>query len=89
LVRIAVAEVAPLVGAHGEPALAEVVKWSRAIPQYVVGHAARVAEIEARLAPIPGLHLAGNAWRGVGFNDCIANAGKLAERLLAAPERTA
>ena len=82
--RIAVAEVAPLVGAHGEPSLAEVVKWERAIPQYVVGHAARVAEIEARVAPLAGLHLAGNAWKGVSFNDCIANGAKLAERMLGA-----
>lgn len=83
LKRLAIAEVAPLVGAAGAPSLAEVVKWERAIPQYVVGHAARVAEIEARLSPLTGLHLAGNAWRGVGFNDCIANAARLAERLLA------
>jgi oxygen-dependent protoporphyrinogen oxidase len=39
--------------------------------QYSVGHAARLAEIEARTAAIPGLHLAGNAYTGIGIPDCV------------------
>jgi oxygen-dependent protoporphyrinogen oxidase len=80
--KLAAAEVAPMVGARGEPTLAEVVKWERAIPQYVVGHAARVEEIETRVKAFPGLYLAGNAWHGVAFNDCIEQGEKLAARIL-------
>lgn len=78
---IAREEVAAIVGARGEPSLVDVVRWDRAIPQYVVGHGARLAEAEARAAAL-GLHLGGNAWRGVGFNDCIKDAGVLTSRIL-------
>ena len=56
----------------GAPALARVYRWPDANPQHEVGHLARVAAIDARLARLPGLHLAGAAFRGVGIPDCIA-----------------
>lgn len=74
-------EVAALVGASGEPTLSEVVQWDRAIPQYVVGHGARLEAAEARAAAL-GIHLGGNSWRGVGFNDCIVDASRLTARML-------
>jgi oxygen-dependent protoporphyrinogen oxidase len=39
--------------------------------QYTVGHQQRVDEIEALARTIPGLHLAGNAYHGIGVPDCI------------------
>jgi oxygen-dependent protoporphyrinogen oxidase len=39
--------------------------------QYTLGHQQRVAEIRARARAIPGLHLAGNAYDGIGIPDCI------------------
>jgi oxygen-dependent protoporphyrinogen oxidase len=39
--------------------------------QYTVGHAARWKEIQERVARIPGLHLAGNGYSGIGIPDCI------------------
>jgi oxygen-dependent protoporphyrinogen oxidase len=36
-----------------------------------VGHLDRLAEIERRLATLPGLLLAGGSYRGVGIPDCI------------------
>jgi oxygen-dependent protoporphyrinogen oxidase len=44
------------------------------MPQYLVGHPARVAAIEAALRPFPWLALAGSAYRGVGIPDCAGNA---------------
>ncbi len=49
--------------------------------QYPVGHPARVAEIEARAAAIPGLHLAGNAYQGIGIPDCIRMGRAAAEKI--------
>lgn len=82
IAAIAREELAPMIGATGAPSLSEVVRWERAIPQYVVGHAARLAEAEGRVAQIPGLHVGGNGWRGVGFNDCVADASRLTDRIL-------
>jgi oxygen-dependent protoporphyrinogen oxidase len=61
-----------------------VVRWQQAIPQYVVGHLARVKRIEERLQSLPGLHLTGAGYRGVGVNDCIRNAGVIAGEVVSA-----
>ena len=72
------------------PELVEVQRWPRAMAQYAVGHAARLARIKARLAGLPGLHLVGNAYDGIGISDCIrlgrVAARELAGRVVAEPE---
>ena len=75
-----------LLGIRGDPALARVYRRPRANPQHNVGHLARVAAIDRRLARTPGLHVIGAAFRGVGIADCVA-AGRAAGR--AAAESTA
>ncbi len=56
-----------------------VVRWSRGIPQYVVGHLARMQRIEDQMRALPGVFLTGAGYRGVGVNDCVRNAALLAE----------
>jgi oxygen-dependent protoporphyrinogen oxidase len=51
--------------------------------QYTVGHAQRIEEIRARAAEIPGLHLAGNAYEGIGIPDCIRTGRQAAKNILA------
>jgi oxygen-dependent protoporphyrinogen oxidase len=51
------------------------------MPQYRVGHLARVDTIERRVAALPGLRLAGGAYRGVGIADCIRSAETAAEAM--------
>jgi oxygen-dependent protoporphyrinogen oxidase len=63
------------------PALHHVIRWERAIPQYQLGHLARLARIEARLAQHPGLFVGGNAYYGVALNDCTEQASLLAQRV--------
>src|SRR5271157_1753217 len=45
-----------------EPLHAQVSRWPRAMAQYAVGHQERIAQINARVASLPGLRLAGNAY---------------------------
>lgn len=82
IAQLAREEIGAIIGAQGEPSLCEVVRWEQAIPQYVVGHEARRQAAFARVAGLPGLEIAGNAWRGIGFNDCIAAAPVVARQLL-------
>jgi oxygen-dependent protoporphyrinogen oxidase len=74
-------ELAQTLGIRTPPVLHHVVRWNRAIPQYLVGHLGRVAWIEERLAAHPGLFVGGNAYRGVAINDCVEQAGLLAGRV--------
>lgn len=54
-----------------------------AIPQYRLGHRARVARIEAGLRRYPGLEVAGNAYRGIAVGAIVEDAQAVAERVLA------
>lgn len=74
-------------GITAEPVLARRLAFPRAIPQYELGHRSRVvAAMKAThdLAAAPGrLVLAGNAYHGVAVNDCIRDADRVVDELLA------
>jgi len=79
--RIVLAELGELIGLVGQPELFRIVRWRGAMPQYHLGHLQRVEQIEARMADLAGLELAGNALRGVGVPDCIRGGEQAAERV--------
>jgi oxygen-dependent protoporphyrinogen oxidase len=56
------------------PVLTLVRRLPNSLPQYEVGHLERVAELEARIARLPGICILGNALRGVGIPDLIRDA---------------
>jgi oxygen-dependent protoporphyrinogen oxidase len=62
------------------PVLTVVRRWPRSLPQYAVGHLERAAELEARIAKLPGLTLLGNSLHGVGLPDLIRDARKAARQ---------
>lgn len=68
-------ELAEAMGVGAAPVAHRVTRWDRALPQYEVGHLARVRAIrDAARARAPWLHLAGAAYDGVGLAPCIAQA---------------
>jgi oxygen-dependent protoporphyrinogen oxidase len=69
-----------------EPERWRVSRWHRAMAQYAVGHQARARHIAARVAELPGLRLAGNAYDGIGIPDCVRLGRKAARELVAAAE---
>lgn len=85
------AEVRHATGIRGPAREHRVVRWDRAMPQYDVGHLARVARVRAALADAPaGLHVGGAALDGVGLPARVRDAGRLAGEVLgeaAAPTR--
>jgi oxygen-dependent protoporphyrinogen oxidase len=74
-----------VVGLGVEPEHAQVSRWSRAMAQYAVGHLERKQRIAERVAALPGLRLAGNAYDGIGIPDCIRLGRQAARELLAQP----
>ncbi len=82
LVRRARGELRRTMGIDVAPTAERVVRWDEAIPQYVIGHRARIERIRARVDLHPGLELAGAAYRGVGIADCIASGDDAAGRVL-------
>jgi protoporphyrinogen/coproporphyrinogen III oxidase len=59
-------------GISQAPCFSRIIRHQQAIPQYTVGHGKRLQAIEGRLGTLPGLLLTGNAFKGVGLNDCVA-----------------
>lgn len=83
LARLACRELSDLIGASGEPEVVRVARWRRAMPQYHLGHLDRVTRIESAASNLPGLQLAGSAYRGVGIPHCIHSGQQAAERVVA------
>jgi oxygen-dependent protoporphyrinogen oxidase len=83
LLNVAHREMQAAMGVTGSPVLTQVVRWPQAIPQYEVGHVARVERLEQFAAQHSGLFLGGNAFHGIAMNDCTEQAERLAERVQA------
>jgi molybdate transport system ATP-binding protein len=77
-VRDEIESVSPL---GSDPAAARVVRWPRGMPQYDVGHLDRMDAIDRDLRTVPGVFVAGSAYRGVGIADCIRQANDVAEEV--------
>jgi oxygen-dependent protoporphyrinogen oxidase len=77
----ALADLNHLMDITAEPIFALNHRWPDSMPQYSVGHTARVAEIDARSAAIPRFSLIGNAFHGIGIPDCVRSAQNAAERI--------
>jgi oxygen-dependent protoporphyrinogen oxidase len=83
LVTTAMAALRPLLGIVGEPLLKRVYRWERGNAQHEVGHLDRLARIETALSTVPGLHLTGSGYRGVGIPDCVADGRATAKKVCA------
>ncbi|MEU4466596.1 protoporphyrinogen oxidase [Streptomyces sp. NPDC024017] len=61
-------------GLDAAPVATRVTRWDDGLPQYPVGHHARVARIREHIARLPGLAVCGAPYDGVGIPACIASA---------------
>jgi oxygen-dependent protoporphyrinogen oxidase len=74
-------EVHPVLRINGEPEFVRIYRWPRGIPQYVLNHGRLLDAVKAAEARCPGLVFAGNAYRGVGLNDCVVSARQAVRRI--------
>jgi oxygen-dependent protoporphyrinogen oxidase len=81
LMARAEADLARLLDVRGKPVRRELARWPASMPQYHVGHIARIDRIEAAARRHPGLELAGNAYRGTGIPDCVRSGEEAAARI--------
>jgi len=81
-------ELVTSVAATEPPVASLVTRWVRAFPQYEPGHTERVARIESALAAaMPGVVVAGAAYRGLGIAACVRQAEQAASAVLARHRR--
>jgi protoporphyrinogen/coproporphyrinogen III oxidase len=77
-------ELGQILDLTAEPEFTRVHKWKSTMAQYTVGHLERLERIERFRRQLPGLALAGNAYRGIGVPDCIRSGIDAADQVLEA-----
>ncbi len=80
-------ELNSILGLKSDPEMVKVYRWDKAIPQYLLGHNTGLGPIDKTLQKHPGLYVTGNAYNGIGINDCIENGYKVADQILSSIQK--
>jgi oxygen-dependent protoporphyrinogen oxidase len=75
------AELSALMGFDANPIEYRVNRWRNAMALYTVGHATKVEKIEQLRSRLPGLHLGGNGYDGIGIPDCVRRGKSIADSI--------
>ncbi|HEV2278409.1 MAG TPA: protoporphyrinogen oxidase [Acidobacteriaceae bacterium] len=75
-------ELAEVLHLKAQPNFVRIYRWRQAMAQYGVGHLDRIQLVRDRMAALPGLALAGNAYSGIGVPDCIRTGQEAAASVL-------
>jgi len=82
ILAVVTAELREITGYRAEARFSRIYRWPQAMAQYPVGHPQHQKEVDARVAALSGLHVAGNAYHGIGIPDCIRLGRAGAEKIL-------
>ncbi|MFF9347759.1 protoporphyrinogen oxidase [Streptomyces sp. NPDC014734] len=82
LVDVSLRDLAAATGLAATPVDTEVTRWIGGLPQYPVGHLARVARIRDEVAKLPALRVCGAVYDGVGIPACVASAHRAADEIV-------
>ncbi|HET9283544.1 MAG TPA: protoporphyrinogen oxidase [Candidatus Angelobacter sp.] len=74
-------ELKDILGISSQPIFARTFRWDRAMAQYETGHLERVVAMEKIMGDMPGFHIIGNSFHGIGVPDCIKSARLAVERI--------
>ncbi|MGQ4597731.1 protoporphyrinogen oxidase [Nocardia sp. R6R-6] len=83
LVTAAAEDLATVTGVPITPSEAVVQRWPGGLAQYAPGHPDRIAVVEAEVATLDGLAVAGAYLHGVGVPACVASGTAAAQRIAA------
>jgi protoporphyrinogen/coproporphyrinogen III oxidase len=81
LVAMVHREIAPVLSIRKEPRFRNVMVWPRALPQYNLGHRARLEAVDKLRSDFPGLYFAGNYLHGPAIGTCMEYALELADEI--------
>ncbi|MFF4822956.1 protoporphyrinogen oxidase [Streptomyces sp. NPDC001312] len=81
LVEVSRHDLREATGLDTAPLETRVTRWTDGLPQYPVGHHARVARIREHVGKLPGLAVCGAVYDGVGIPACVASAYAAVDQL--------
>jgi len=76
------ADLRDIMGIDAAPDFVRIFRHQNAIPQYTRGHGQRLLALEEATHKYPGFFFNGNAFFGIGINDCVNAANRTAERVI-------
>ncbi|GCD40124.1 protoporphyrinogen oxidase [Streptomyces chrestomyceticus JCM 4735] len=76
-------ELSAATGLTAVPNATAVTRWATGLPQYTVGHVARMGRVREHVAQLGTLAVCGAAYDGVGITSCVEGAGRAAEAITA------
>ena len=78
------ADLKELLGITATPLFTELNRYPRSMPQYHLGHTARIDRIEKFAQDLRGLHITASSVEGVGIPGCIHRGEQAAEKIVTA-----
>ncbi len=75
-------ELSDILGIKSEPEFTMIQRYPDAMPQYHVGHIAKIEGIVEKVSKLKGLEIAGNAYNGVGIPDSVHSGEQAAVSIL-------
>ncbi len=78
LLQVATSDLGEIMKITGAPEISKIYRWQHGIPQFHIGHRDRLCAIESELRRLGNIHVASNAYYGIGLNDCVKQAHKVA-----------
>ena len=76
------ADLREIMGIDASPDFVRIFRHQHAIPQYTTGHGQRLLALEDGFHKLPGMFFTGNAFFGIGLNDCVQASNKTAEKVV-------
>ena len=81
IVSIVHREIAPILSLRTKPTFSNVEIYQSALPQYNIGHTARIANLERESSSLMNLKLVGNYLRGPAIGACVERAFAVADEI--------
>ncbi len=70
-----------IIGIEAAPEITSIYKWKNGIPQYKIGHTEVMSGIETELGKFENIFITGNAYYGIGLNDCVKQSYVIAQKI--------
>ncbi len=86
LVEAVMADLRQLLPIAGDPCFTRVLRQEAAFPQLEMGYPRLLAWRDRICADQPGLHVCGFGWEGIGINDMVRQAKRIASAIIAGDE---
>lgn len=71
-----------ILGINGDPETVKIYRWKNGIPQFHIGHSVKMDTIEKQLHQIGNIYVTGNAYYGIGLNDCVKQSYKVVNQII-------